>query len=704
MTGRSGPDWPPSSMLETESVRCISSNSELRKNNAAEGLLVEISYLPPRKESDALTLPALRSARLQSSLGFPDSDVSVQLGVAHDILASCLDSAPFVADVQERDGKQQVLVPLQHSEEELNSSLVFRASIWGEAVPVEVVSNGKVSGFSCDLQVIIPEAVQQGKRRYIHPLTIIAYRSHDKQAIAVSRVLLFEETRECIQGGAEASDQAALQPPSPGSIASELGEATDGKQTVKALCNLLSSLNKASVKQGPSLLHNVDRKAIQAVKLLSSLTQCGARNSACFVLIVSLDHFTPSDIIEAFSAFLDGSPLEGSTLLHLAVKSGDLRTVQEVLSWAGLYPALHTPWSATDVSGMTPLHLDALLHKGHVARSLMMQGNAEDVRVAWDSVMGACRMSPHQLSLRLLSSSSPAPTPTPQVQHQHQQFNTNTNSPTPAPLRGRQALWGASPPATTRGPPMALSAPQGARSMAASAALPHPPVEHATMSTCLWGFPAPLEKEFARWRMSHSFQVLMLMLAVIASFPLLVKAFLNGDSLLGVLWNKANGSLMAPAHHFCYELVLTITNTVACMLSSKWGTLPLLESGVGGLTTFWRHISYLPLILESGTLNFQSRLVLSTLGPVLGALAFPTSTPVMFVSLSTARLVLAKPILASAGPKASIALVVTGWAVSLLVLIAIIGYIDWRHRDLFLRIKAEAVRKHSPGEEASSSQ
>eukprot|EP00798_Chlamydomonas_sp_ICE-L_P027917 gene27917-2523_t len=260
--------------------------------------------------------------------------------------ASCLDSAPFVADVQERDGKQQVLVPLQHSEEELNSSLVFRASIWGEAVPVEVVSNGKVSGFSCDLQVIIPEAVQQ-----------------------------------------------------------------------------------------------------------------------------------------AFSAFLDGSPLEGCNLLHLAVKSGDLRTVQEVLSWAGLYPALHTPWSATDVSGMTPLHLDALLHKGHVARSLMMQGNAEDVRVAWDSVM---------------------------VQHQH-------------PLRGRQALWGASLQLQPEAPPMALSAPQGARSMAASAALPHPPVEHATMSTCLWGFPAPLEKEFARWRMSHSFQVLMLMLAVIASFPLLVE-------------------------------------------------------------------------------------------------------------------------------------------------------------------------------------
>eukprot|EP00798_Chlamydomonas_sp_ICE-L_P027918 gene27918-2524_t len=80
---------------------------------------------------------------------------------------------------------------------------------------------------------------------------------------------------------------------------------------------------------------------------------------------------------------------------------------------------------------------------------------------------------------------------------------------------------------------------------------------------------------------------------------------------------------MATGSPLCYELVLTITNTVACMLSSKWGTLPLLESGVGGLTTFWRHISYLPLILESGTLNFQSRLVLSTLGPGSGRAGVP---------------------------------------------------------------------------------
>lgn len=70
-------------------------------------------------------------------------------------------------------------------------------------------------------------------------------------------------------------------------------------------------------------------------------------------------------------------PLEGTTLLHLAIQCAEPQVVDQVLSAAIADPNVEIDINAQDKAGNTPLHLASMLGRASIVRALLMQSNID---------------------------------------------------------------------------------------------------------------------------------------------------------------------------------------------------------------------------------------------------------------------------------------------------------------------------------------
>ena len=70
-------------------------------------------------------------------------------------------------------------------------------------------------------------------------------------------------------------------------------------------------------------------------------------------------------------------PLEGTTILHLAIQCAEPQAVDQVLSTAATDPNVEIDVNAQDKAGNTPLHLASMLGRASIVRTLLMQPNID---------------------------------------------------------------------------------------------------------------------------------------------------------------------------------------------------------------------------------------------------------------------------------------------------------------------------------------
>lgn len=70
-------------------------------------------------------------------------------------------------------------------------------------------------------------------------------------------------------------------------------------------------------------------------------------------------------------------PLEGTTILHLAIQCAEPQVVDQILSVATTDPHLEIDINAQDKAGNTPLHLASMLGRASIVRALLMQSDID---------------------------------------------------------------------------------------------------------------------------------------------------------------------------------------------------------------------------------------------------------------------------------------------------------------------------------------
>lgn len=78
------------------------------------------------------------------------------------------------------------------------------------------------------------------------------------------------------------------------------------------------------------------------------------------------------------SALGASGPLEGTTILHLAIQCAEVPVVEYILSTAALTPGVDLDINARDKDGNTPLHLTASLGRTQLVRLLLEQADIND--------------------------------------------------------------------------------------------------------------------------------------------------------------------------------------------------------------------------------------------------------------------------------------------------------------------------------------